>query len=48
MSTQLIRMEAVVRHSTGRCGLEFLSITEYQRNLVKRYCCLQKQEQGRY
>lgn len=48
VSTQPIRVEAVVRHSAGRCGLEFLSLSEYQRNLVKRYCCLQKQEKGRY
>lgn len=43
-ATQPIRVDAVVRHDTRRCGLEFLSLSEYQRNRVKGYCRLQKEE----
>lgn len=28
----------VARHKTGRCGLEFLSLSEDQRSVIKRYC----------
>ena len=27
-----------VRHRRGRCGLEFLSVSQDQRDLIKRYC----------
>lgn len=47
-STQPIRVDAmVVRRSTDRCGLEFLSLSNYQRNLIKRYCRLQPKEKPR-
>ena len=37
----------VMRRSTDRCGLEFLSLSDYQRNLIKRYCHLQPKEKPR-
>jgi hypothetical protein len=37
----------VVRRSSDRCGLEFLSLRDDQRNLIKRYCHLQPKERSR-
>jgi c-di-GMP-binding flagellar brake protein YcgR len=45
---QPIRVDTMVaRRSTDRCGLEFLSLSNYQRNLIKRYCRLQPKEKLR-
>lgn len=43
-TTQHIWVEAIVRRSGEPCALEFLSITDAQRNLIKRYCRLQPEE----
>jgi hypothetical protein len=45
-STQTIWVDTIVRYvvvhrRTGRCGLEFLSLTEDQRSVIKSYCRLQ-------
>jgi len=37
----------VARRDSVRCGLEFLSLSDYQRNLIKRYCHLQPKEKPR-
>lgn len=46
VSAQPIWVDTIVRYlamhrRTGRCGLEFLSLSEDQRSLIKRYCRLQ-------
>jgi c-di-GMP-binding flagellar brake protein YcgR len=43
VSMELIWVDTIVRyvlvrHRTGHCGLEFLSLSEDQRSLIKRYC----------
>lgn len=48
VSTHPIRVETmVVRRGVDRCGLEFLSLSDYHRNLVKRYCHIQPKEKPR-
>lgn len=48
VSMQPIRVDTMVmRRSTDRCGLEFTLLSNYQRNLIKRYCHLQPKEKGR-
>jgi hypothetical protein len=37
----------VMRHGTDRCGLEFTLLSNYQRNLIKRYCHQQPKEKPR-
>ena len=46
VSTQTIWVDTIVRYvvvhrRTDRCGLEFLSLTEDQRSVIKSYCRLQ-------
>jgi c-di-GMP-binding flagellar brake protein YcgR len=48
VSTQPIRVDTIVmRRGTDRCGLEFTSLSNYQRNLIKRYCHLHPKEKHR-
>lgn len=48
VSIQPIRVDTIVmRRGTDRCGLEFTSLSNYQRNLIKRYCRLQPKEKSR-
>jgi c-di-GMP-binding flagellar brake protein YcgR len=48
VSTQPIRVDTMVmRRGTDRCGLEFTLLSNYQRNLIKRYCHLQPKEKPR-
>ena len=42
-----IWVEAMVRRSGDPCALEFLSLTDDQRKLIKRYCRLQPEEKRR-
>jgi hypothetical protein len=42
-----IWVEAIVRRSGEPCALEFLSLTDDQRKLIKRYCRLQPEEKRR-
>jgi len=42
-----IWVEAIVRRSSEPCALEFLSLTEDQRKLIRRYCRLQPEEKLR-
>jgi len=44
IATQPIWVEAVVRHNTGRYGLQFNSLSDEQRKLIKRYCGLQPRQ----
>ncbi len=44
IATQPIWVEAVVRHNAGRCGLQFITLSNEQRELIKRYCRLQARE----
>jgi PilZ domain len=46
ISAQPIWVDTIVRyivmhHRTGRCGCEFLSLSEDQRRIINRYCRLQ-------
>lgn len=45
--TRRIWVDAVVRRSGELCALEFVSLTEDQRNVIKRYCRLQPEEKRR-
>ena len=47
VSTQAIWVEAIVRRSGDPCALEFVSLNDEQRNLIKRYCRLQPEEKRR-
>ncbi len=47
VSRQPIWVDSVVRHGTDGFGLEFLSLSDDQRNLIRRYCRLQPQEKRR-
>lgn len=45
VSTHALSVNSVVRYihgrrNAGRCGLQFQSLTEEQRDLIKRYCAL--------
>lgn len=42
-----IWVEAVVRRNGDPCALEFVSLNDEQRNLIKRYCRLQPEEKRR-
>ncbi len=44
VSKRAVWVDAVVRHDGGRFGMEFVSLGEEQRSLIKRYCNLQPQE----
>ena len=46
-TTQHIWVDAIIRRSGEPCALEFLSLTDDQRNLIKRYCRLQPEEKHR-
>jgi hypothetical protein len=47
-STQPVWVDTiVVRRSSDRCGLEFLSLSDDRRNLIKRYCHLRPKEKHR-
>ena len=46
-ATQPIWVEATVRHNSGHCGLQFVSLGEPQKQLIKRYCRLQPREKRR-
>lgn len=45
--TRHIWVEAVVRRSGDPCALEFVSLNDEHRNLIKRYCRLQPEEKRR-
>ncbi len=47
ISQQAIWIEAIVRRSGDPCALEFVSLSDEQRNLIKRYCRLQPEEKRR-
>src|SRR5512135_589873 len=47
VTTRHIWVEAVVRRSGDPCALEFVSLNEEQRNVIKRYCRLQPEERHR-
>jgi hypothetical protein len=40
-------VEAIVRRSGDPCALEFVSLNDKHRNLIKRYCRLQPEEKRR-
>lgn len=44
---QPIWVDAVVRCITDRCGLEFLSLSDEQRKIIKHYCRLHPREKRR-
>jgi c-di-GMP-binding flagellar brake protein YcgR len=46
-TTRHIWVDAIVRRSGEPCALEFLSLTDDQRELIKRYCRLQPEEKRR-
>ncbi|SRR5579872_585513 len=47
VATKPIWVEAIVRRSGQRCVLEFTSLTDDQRKLIKRYCRLQPEQKRR-
>jgi hypothetical protein len=47
IAKQRIWVEAVVRRAGDPCALEFASLRDEQRNLIKRYCRLQPEERRR-
>ncbi|HKU19730.1 MAG TPA: PilZ domain-containing protein [Terriglobales bacterium] len=47
IAAQPIWVEAVVTHDSGHYGLRFTSLTEEQRNLIRRYCRLQPRQKRR-
>ena len=47
VATKPIWVEAVVRHNFGGYGLQFISLSDDQKNLIKRYCRLQPREKRR-
>ena len=46
-ATHPIWVEATVRHNSERCGLQFSSLGQQQKQLIKRYCRLQPPEKRR-
>ena len=44
VATRRIWVEATVRRNGEHCALEFISLNNDQRNLIKRYCRLQPEE----
>ncbi len=47
VAKQRIWVEAVVRRSGEPCALEFVALSDDQRELIKRYCRLQPEEKRR-
>jgi hypothetical protein len=47
VATQPIWVEAVLRHNFRGYGLQFTSLSDDQKNLIKRYCRLQPREKRR-
>jgi c-di-GMP-binding flagellar brake protein YcgR len=47
VATQPIWVEAVVRHCSGHYGLQFRSLSDAQKKLIKRYCSFQPREKRR-
>lgn len=47
VATKPIWVEAIVRRSGSHCVLEFTSLTDDQRKLIKRYCRLQPEQKRR-
>jgi c-di-GMP-binding flagellar brake protein YcgR len=48
VSTQPIRVDTIVmRRGADRCALEFASLSNYQRNLIRRFCHLLPKEKRR-
>ena len=47
VSTQVIWVEAVVRRTGDPCALEFVSLNDDYRSLIRRYCRLQPEERRR-
>lgn len=45
--TQPIWVEAVVKHDAGHYGLQFVSLGDEQKKLIKRYCRLQPRQKRR-
>lgn len=43
-ATHSLWVEAVVRHQSGYHGLQFLSLTPAQKQLIRRYCRLQPRQ----
>lgn len=48
VAKQSIWVDSTVRHSSGGFGLEFVSLSDGQLKLVKRYCRLQPQEKRQH
>jgi c-di-GMP-binding flagellar brake protein YcgR len=46
-ATQPIWVEAVVRQDAGHYGLQFQSLSDTQKKLIKRYCSLQPRQKRR-
>jgi hypothetical protein len=44
VSKHPIWVDSVVRHNIGGFGVEFASVSDNERNLIRRYCRLQRQE----
>ena len=44
IATQPIWVEAMVRHDGGHYGVQFQSLSDAQKKLIKRYCSLQPRE----
>ena len=44
IATQPMWVEAEVRHNTGHYGLQFRSLSDAQRKLIRRYCGLQPRQ----
>ncbi len=47
IATQPIWVEATVRHDAGHYGLQFRSLSDAQKKLIKRYCSFQPREKRR-
>jgi len=47
IATQPIWVEALVRHDSGHYGLQFQSLSDAQKKLIKRYCSMQPPEKRR-
>ncbi|HSB76266.1 MAG TPA: PilZ domain-containing protein [Terriglobales bacterium] len=46
-ATQPIWVEGTVRHDSGHYGLQFASLSDEQRKLIRRYCRLQPRQKRR-
>jgi c-di-GMP-binding flagellar brake protein YcgR len=47
IATQPMWIEALVRHDAGHYGLQFQSLSDAQKKLIKRYCSMQPREKRR-